>query len=132
VEVKEWQDMKLSTRILLGIALVAALASSGCGGDSTSTTGGSTACSAATATAANTVTMAGMAFSPPCIQVAAGTTVTFRNDDTTTHDVTANDGTYQSAFLSPAPSYTRTSATAGTSAYHCSIHPMMVGTVIVQ
>jgi plastocyanin len=130
--VKEWQDMSFSTRFLLGIALVAALASSGCGGDSTSTSGGSTACTAATATATSTVTMAGMAFSPSCIKVAAGTTVTFTNNDTTTHDVTANDGAYQSAFLSPGQSYTRTYPTAGTSAYHCSIHPMMVGTVIVQ
>jgi plastocyanin len=130
--VKEWKDMSFSTRFLLGIALVAALASSGCGGDSTYTPGGSTACTAATATATNTVTMAGMAFSPSCIKVAAGTTVTFTNNDTTTHDVTANDGSYQSAFLSPGQSYTRTYATAGTSAYHCSIHPSMVGTVIVQ
>jgi plastocyanin len=124
--------MKLSTRILLGIATVAAVASSGCGGDSTYTSGGSIACTAATATATSTVTMAGMAFSPSCIKVAVGTTVTFTNNDTTTHDVTANDGSYQSAFLSPGQSYTRAYATAGTSAYHCSIHPSMVGTVIVQ
>jgi plastocyanin len=124
--------MRLSTRILLGIAIVAALASSGCGGDSTYTTGGPPACTAATATATNTVTMAGMAFSPSCIKVAAGTAVTFTNNDTTTHDVTANDGAYQSAFLSPGQSYVRTFAAAGTSAYHCSIHASMVGTVIVQ
>lgn len=124
--------MRLSTRFLLGIAIVAALASSGCGGDSSYTGGGSTACTAATATSTSTVTMAGMAFSPSCIKVAAGTTVTFTNNDTTTHDVTANDGSYQSAFLAPGQSYARTYATAGTSPYHCSIHPMMVGTVIVQ
>ena len=123
--------MTLKTRILLGIALVAAVASSGCGGDSASSNG-TTACTAATATATNTVSMAGMAFSPSCIKVAAGTIVTFTNGDTTTHDVTANDGTYQSAFLSPGQSYARTYATALTSAYHCSLHPTMVGTVIVQ
>jgi plastocyanin len=73
-----------------------------------------------------------MAFSPACIKVAAGTTVTFTNNDTLTHTVTADDGSYASAALGPAQVFQHAFATAATSHYHCTIHPSMVGTVIVQ
>jgi plastocyanin len=73
-----------------------------------------------------------MSFSPACIQVPAGTTVTFTNADGVTHTVTADDGTYDSGNLAPTRAFTHLYATAGTSAYHCTIHAGMSGTVIVQ
>jgi plastocyanin len=46
--------------------------------------------------------------------------------------VTADDGTYNSGNVAPTQVYTHLYATAETSAYHCTIHAGMAGTVIVQ
>jgi plastocyanin len=91
-------------------------------------------CSAATAVAATSVTIQGAAFSPNCIKVAAGATVTFTNNDNVAHTVTADDGTYDGALATTGVTkvFTHLFPTAGTSNYHCSIHYGMKGTVIVQ
>ncbi|MDP2326663.1 MAG: amidase [Dehalococcoidia bacterium] len=64
--------------------------------------------------------------------VAAGTTVTWTNDDAPTpHTVTAADRSFDSGPVGAAP-FSHTFATAGTFAYACKIHPSMTGTVTVQ
>jgi plastocyanin len=115
--------------LVLSLAAVAA----SCGGSSSSYGGGgTTACTAATATATTSVSMRNVAFNPACILVAPGATVTWTNQDTMTHTVTADDGSYQSGNVVVGQAYTHQYVTAGTYPYHCSIHPGMVGTVIVQ
>ena len=119
--------------VLVGSSLVAALVMAGCGGTS-SNYGGAPACSAATATATTSVSIQALAFTPTCIKVTAGSTVTFTNNDTVAHTVTADDGTYNGA-LAPTGAtkvYTHLFSAAGTSSYHCTIHPGMTGTVFVQ
>lgn len=119
---------------LVVAALVAVSTLAACGGSS-STYGGTPpppACTATSATATSNVAMVGMAFSPACIKVAAGTTVTFTNSDTVTHTVTADDASYLSGNLAPGATFQHAYATAGTYPYHCSIHAGMTGTVIVQ
>src|SRR5262249_47735143 len=73
-------------------------------------------------TAANTVKMAGMSFSPATITVAAGTTVTFLNDDNTAHTVTEDGGVFDSGNIAAGASYKHTFQTGGTVKYHCKIH----------
>jgi len=54
-----------------------------------------------------------------------GTTVTWINNDTVAHTVTADDNSFESGTLQPGQSYTRTFAGIATGAsvpYHCSIH----------
>jgi plastocyanin len=79
-----------------------------------------------------TVTIDNYAFSPTTLTVSAGTTVTWVNNDTAAHTVTADDGTFDSGNLDPGESFTYTFASAGTISYHCNYHPTMVGTVVVN
>ncbi len=72
-------------------------------------------------------------FSPPVIQVTAGTTVTWHNDDNFTHDVRLLDGSnWKSKPLAPGDSATYTFDKPGEYNYDCSFHPQdMKGKVIV-
>ncbi len=80
----------------------------------------------------NSVTLANFAFSPATITVKAGTTVTWTNKDGTTHTITSDTGAFDSGSVAANGKYSYTFSTVGTYACHCSIHPYMKGTVIVQ
>jgi manganese oxidase len=88
--------------------------------------------------AANTVTMQNTAFSPAAMTVAAGTTVTWTNNDNMAHTVTsgapgAPDGMFDSGTLAAGGTFHFTFATKGTFQYYCTIHaPGMKGTITVQ
>jgi plastocyanin len=86
-----------------------------------------------TPTATSSVSIENFAFMPPDITVKKGATVTWTNNDSTTHTVTASSGEKgpASSNLSPGDKYSFTFDTAGTFHYHCSIHPYMLGTVTV-
>ena len=82
-------------------------------------------------------------FSPIARTVTTGTTVTWRNDGNTDHNVTWDDAAGRNAALqgdgtgdiNPAiagSSHTRLFNTAGTYGFHCTIHPGMNGTLAVQ
>jgi plastocyanin len=67
--------------------------------------------------------------------VKTGTAVTWVNDDGAPHAIASDAGSpaaFSSNTLSTGASYTFTFTQAGTYTYHCSIHPSMTGTVIVQ
>ena len=71
-------------------------------------------------------------FAPETIQVAAGTTVTFRNADNFTHSVKLRDGSEPDHLVKPGESVQLTFVQPGTYDYECSLHPHdMRGTVIV-
>ena len=72
------------------------------------------------------------AFAPNRITVGVGGSVTWTNNDNTSHNATANDGTWNSGNIAPGASFTRSFPTAGSFPYHCTIHPGMVATVVVQ
>lgn len=85
--------------------------------------------------ATDAVAIKGFAFSPANITVKAGTTVTWTNQDSATHTVTADTASSDapdSGDLAPGKSYSFTFQKAGTYMYHCAIHPNMVGMVTVQ
>jgi plastocyanin len=82
--------------------------------------------------ASNSVSIAGMAFGPSTLTVKVGTIVTWKNNDGITHTVTSNDGTsFSSGNLASGASFSFTTTTTGTFAYHCTIHPGMVGSLVV-
>lgn len=82
------------------------------------------------------VTMQGLAFQPAELTISAGTTVTWINDDSVGHTVTA--GTRESPtgqFDENVPageSFSYTFDEPGTYDYFCSIHPGMNGMIIVE
>lgn len=75
------------------------------------------------------------AYSPNPVTIAKGGTVTWTNNDTTTHTSTSDPGmttSWSSGSIAPGASFSQTFNSAGTFTYHCTIHPGMVGTVTVQ
>lgn len=79
----------------------------------------------------NSVAIQGFAFSESSLSVKSGTTVTWTNNDQTSHTVTADDASFDSGNIAPGGKYTHTFNAAGTIAYHCSIHPTMKAKVVV-
>ena len=88
--------------------------------------------SALPAAAGSAVTVANFSFQPATITVPVGTTVTWTNTDSAGHTVAADDGSFTSGTLGTGAMFGQTFSTAGTFAYHCSIHASMTGTVVVQ
>jgi plastocyanin len=72
------------------------------------------------------------AYSPNPVSVSVGATVTWMNNDGITHTATSNTGAFDTQNIGAGASKSVTFSTAGTFQYHCSIHPGMMGTVIVQ
>ena len=112
------------------ILMLAALA--GCGGSNSSGTSGGTGSTGGGSSASGAdVTMSNFAFSPSSVEIKAGESVTWTNEDSATHTV-EGDGGISSGDLAKGQSYTKKFDTAGTYPYKCSIHPSMTGTVVVK
>ena len=78
------------------------------------------------------VTIASFKFEPATLTISVGTTVTWTNNDSASHTVTADDGSFKSGTLGKGGTFSQTFATAGTFAYHCNFHSSMTATVTVQ
>ncbi len=103
--------------------------------------------SSSTSSASSTVTVSipsgtgnnqALTFSPQSLNVAAGTTIKFVNNDIALHTVTftsAPSGVSLSSIsdssLAAGNSFTITLTTPGTYQYHCTIHTWMTGTITV-
>ena len=106
----------LHTRIAVAaLPLFAAVALVACGGD-----------------AERETTIHFLAFEEPTITVSAGTTVVWTNLDAGGHDVTAQDRSFESALLLKNDTFSLRFDESGTYEYFCTLHPSMVGTVIVE
>lgn len=86
----------------------------------------------AAASGGNSVSVANFSFSPASVTVKVGTKVTWKNNDSVTHTVTADQGAFDSGDLPPGQSFSFTFTKAGTYSYHCNIHPSMTATIVVQ
>jgi plastocyanin len=86
----------------------------------------------ATPAGGNAVAISGNAFSPASLTVKVGDTITWTNNDSVSHTVTADDRSFDSGSLAQGASFSFTYQKAGTYTYHCSIHPSMTATVVVQ
>jgi plastocyanin len=113
--------------------VVAMMALAACSNSSSSVapTSATSQAPAAPAGGATAVDIKDFAFSPASDSVPAGSKVTWTNSDTTAHTVTFDDGSADSGNLAPGSTFDHTFATAGTFAYHCTIHSQMHGTVTV-
>ena len=82
--------------------------------------------------AAADVKIDNFSFGPATTTIAAGTTVTWTNQDDIPHTVVSTDGVFKSKVLDTDDQFSFTFTKAGTYPYFCSIHPKMTGTVVVQ
>ncbi|QBJ96265.1 copper-binding protein [Rhodococcus sp. ABRD24] len=116
--------MKKILALSVGVVTAAALVS-GCSGD-TDAAGGEPAA---------VIEVKNMAYTPAQVSIEKGQTVQWRfNDSGMPHDVVGEgqlEGKLESELLTEG-TYEYTFDEAGTFDYHCTPHPMMVGTVIVQ
>jgi plastocyanin len=78
-------------------------------------------------------------YNPTPVNIPKGTTVTWTNHDTTAHTVTEGNPSgysppngFDSGILAPGSVFTHTFPTAGTVQYYCTLHPTMLGEVIVK
>jgi|SRR5947209_20315278 len=81
------------------------------------------------------ISITNMMFTPSQITVAKGGTVTWTNNDATTHTVVddlTNVGGPSSGQIAPGGTYSFTFTKTGSFQYHCSIHPSMRGTIVVK
>jgi len=83
------------------------------------------------APASAAVNISDFAFAPNALEVTAGTTVTWTNNDGAAHTVTADDGSFDSGSIGTGGSFSVTFDAPGTYAYHCNIHGNMTATVVV-
>jgi plastocyanin len=71
------------------------------------------------------------AFHPNSTTLPAGTTVTWKNDDSVSHTVTGTNGEFGSDVLRQGQEFSHTFMNPGTYNYRCAIHPYMQAQVIV-
>ena len=124
--------------LCLCLALSAGLVLTACGNSSSSSSSSSKKSkkkksSSATA-AAGSVTMQNISFQPASTQVKVGDTVTWTNDESVGHDVTADDGSFKSGpsgGLQQGDTFQHKFDKPGNFAYKCTVHPNMTGTVQV-
>lgn len=84
-----------------------------------------------TAVSVSEITIASLAFDPSQVAVAPGTTVTWTNEDTVPHTVSAVDGAFDSGILDPGATFSFAFDQPGNFTYQCLVHPSMTGSVQV-
>ena len=116
---------------VLAIAAVA-LGSTACGSDKKKSAGTAGKAASSAGTSGTVITIKDFKFSPDPLKAPAGATITIKNDDTTTHTVTADDKSFDSGEVANGTSGKITlPAKAGTVKYHCQIHDFMKGSIEV-
>ena len=71
-------------------------------------------------------------FSPASLSVAVGATVTWANMDDEPHTVVSESGLFRSGAIDTRESFSFKFDKPGTYHFACSLHPQMIGTVVVQ
>jgi plastocyanin len=102
----------IAAALAVAALLVAALGSAGAG-------------------ATKSVAIANFKFQPGTLHVKAGTKVDFANDSKVTHTAT-RAGAFDTGRIGPGKSILVKFTQKGTFAYHCTIHPFMHGTIVVE
>jgi plastocyanin len=124
----------------LTVCCAVALPLAGCGGGDDDNGGGggtkSTTTQQSTAPTSTgggaSVTMKDIQFNPAKVKIKTGQTVTWTNDDSVGHDVTADSFKSGSAGgIEGGQTFQHTFKAAGTFSYVCTVHPGMKGTVVV-
>jgi plastocyanin len=88
---------------------------------------------AQTKPAAISINIDNFSFTPMKIEIPAGTQVTWINKDDVPHTVVSDDHQlFKSRALDTDEKFSFTFETAGTFQYFCSVHPKMIGMIVVK
>ena len=124
--------------LCLCLAVSGGLAAAGCGNSSSSSSSSSKKKKKKTSTTTSSggpgVVMQNISFNPKDVSVNVGDTVTWTNNESVSHDVTSDDGTFKSGpsgGMSQGDNYSYKFTKPGSFAYKCTIHPNMTGKVEV-
>ncbi len=135
-------------RAIGALSIVALLSVGAC--SSSDTSDGSRASSPPEDSSDVQVSLAGIAFEPEALEIQAGTTVTWTNEDDILHTVTSGDGKKQGVpgvsedvpgkpdgvfarkLDGAGTTFTFTFEETGTFEYFCAIHAGMTGTIVVD
>ncbi len=135
-----------ATTLATAVVVSLGLASCGSSGSSGSSYGGNATTTTAPAAKTTTtvaapapaggiaVSIKDFAFSPASLTVKVGDTVTWTNNDTTTHTASSDDSVtpkFGTGDIKASKTGTVTFDKAGTYAYHCDFHGNMHGTIVV-
>jgi len=88
--------------------------------------------SANTTSAATTISIQNMTFNPNQITIKSGTNIQWVNNDNVQHQISSDNGAFQSNTLNPGDSYNFFFAKTGIYGYHDALNPTITGTIIVQ
>ncbi len=77
------------------------------------------------------VSIVDFAFDAPTVEIPMGTTVTWTNTGKIIHTTTSKDKLWDSAIMNPGDTFSYTFTEAGTFDYWCTLHPNMLGTIVV-
>jgi plastocyanin len=80
---------------------------------------------------ANQIAIKEYMYMPATLNVVTGTKVTWVNQDEVPHTIVDTDKAFRSGALDTDDTYSYTFTKAGTYHYFCTLHPKMVGTIIV-
>ena len=80
---------------------------------------------------AKTIEIVDFSFQPSTVTVPVGTTVTWTNHGSVEHTVTSANGKFESGTIANGSEFKHIFSQPGTYSYHCSIHPSMIGEVVV-
>jgi plastocyanin len=119
------------TTSLVSLAAVAGVVA-GCGGSDAKPASAHSSGLAAHANSGHALTISGFKFTPSSLETTRGARITVKNDDSTAHTATADDGSFDTSAIAPGAAATVTQSKAGTYKFHCSIHPFMHGTLVVR
>lgn len=77
------------------------------------------------------VSLIDVTYQPSVLEIAAGSTVRWTNDDPVVHTVTARDGSFNSGVMRAGDEFSLVFETPGSYDYFCAIHPGQAGSIIV-
>ena len=81
---------------------------------------------------ANTIIVKNFSFSPMSLTIPIGTAVTWKNLDGEPHTIVSDQGLFRSGGLDQNDSFVFKFDKPGTYKFICSIHPTMMGTIVVK
>jgi plastocyanin len=122
----------LAVPVLLAVSLSARSETPAATATSAAVASATTTAATTAAVDATTISIREFMFAPTAMTVPVGTTVRWKNLDGEPHTVRSVDSTFASNALDQNDSFAFKFDQPGTYRYVCSIHPQMVGTIVVK